>query len=43
MALPDWLDPLYTAEEMRAVDSWAIEQQGVPSLDLMEQAGIGLA
>src|SRR3954467_14035193 len=43
MALPDWLDPLYTAEEMRAVDRWAIEEQGGPSLDLMERAGIGLA
>jgi hydroxyethylthiazole kinase-like uncharacterized protein yjeF len=43
MALPDWLDPLYTAEEMRAVDAWAIEEQGVPSLDLMERAGVGLA
>src|SRR3954454_8458615 len=43
MALPDWLDPLYAAEEMRAVDEWAIEEQGVPSLDLMERAGIGLA
>jgi hydroxyethylthiazole kinase-like uncharacterized protein yjeF len=43
MALPHWLDPLYTAEEMRAVDKWAIEEQGVPSLNLMERAGIGLA
>src|SRR5436190_18454023 len=43
MALPDWLDPLYEAAEMRAVDGWAIEEQGVPSLDLMERAGIGLA
>jgi len=42
-ALPAWLDPLYEAEEMRAVDAWAIEEQGVPSLDLMERAGIGLA
>ena len=41
--LPDWLDPLYEADEMRAVDTWAIEQQGVPSLDLMERAGTGLA
>jgi len=40
---PDWLDPLYGAGEMRAVDAWAIEHQGVPSLDLMERAGIGLA
>ena len=43
MTLPDWLDPLYEAAEMRAVDAWAIEQQGVPSLDLMERAGVGLA
>src|SRR3954449_10787429 len=43
MALPDWVDPLYEAAEMRAVDKWAIEEQGVPSLDLMERAGIGLA
>src|SRR4051794_27979311 len=43
MALPEWLNPLYTAEEMRAVDKWAIEEQGVPSLDLMERAGVGLA
>ena len=28
---------------MRAVDAWAIEAQGVPSLDLMERAGTGLA
>src|SRR5205085_10749717 len=43
MALPDWLDPVYTAEEMRACDAWAIEEQGVSSLDLMERAGVGLA
>src|SRR3954468_20750102 len=43
MSLPDWVDPLYEAAEMRAVDQWAIEEQGVPSLDLMERAGIGLA
>ncbi|HLM09787.1 MAG TPA: NAD(P)H-hydrate dehydratase [Thermoleophilaceae bacterium] len=41
--LPDWLDPLYEAAEMRAVDAWAIEEQAVPSLDLMERAGLGLA
>ncbi|MEK6229171.1 MAG: NAD(P)H-hydrate dehydratase [Actinomycetota bacterium] len=41
--LPAWLDPLYEADEMRAVDAWAIEEQGVPSLDLMERAGTGLA
>ena len=38
-----WLDPLYEAAEMRAVDAWAIEERGVPSLDLMERAGAGLA
>ncbi|MEA2426619.1 MAG: ADP-dependent NAD(P)H-hydrate dehydratase / NAD(P)H-hydrate epimerase [Thermoleophilaceae bacterium] len=43
MALPDWLDPVYEAEEMRAVDAYAIEQRGVPSLDLMERAATGLA
>src|SRR3954469_23529535 len=41
--LPDWLDPLFEAAEMRAADAWAIEEQGVPSLDLMERAGVGLA
>jgi ADP-dependent NAD(P)H-hydrate dehydratase / NAD(P)H-hydrate epimerase len=43
MALPDWVDPLFTAEEMRAADSYAIEDAGVASLDLMERAGAGLA
>ena len=28
---------------MRATDRWAIEERGVPSLDLMERAGEGLA
>jgi len=42
-ALPDWLDPLFQAAEMRAADAWAIQEQGVPSLDLMERAGAGLA
>jgi ADP-dependent NAD(P)H-hydrate dehydratase / NAD(P)H-hydrate epimerase len=43
MTLPDWLDPLWEAGEMRAADTWAIEEAGVPSLDLMERAGEGLA
>ena len=43
MSLPDWLDPLYEAEEMRAADAWAIERRGIPGLDLMERAGVGLA
>jgi hydroxyethylthiazole kinase-like uncharacterized protein yjeF len=38
-----WLEPLYDAEGMRAVDSWAIEDQGVPSLELMEAAGAAVA
>jgi NAD(P)H-hydrate epimerase len=38
-----WLEPLPDAEMMRATDAWAIEEQGVPSLDLMERAGEGLA
>ena len=42
-ALPDWLDPVYEAAEMRAADAWAIEEQGVPEADLMERAGLGLA
>ena len=43
MTLPPWLDPLPVAEEMRETDRWAIEDRGVPSLDLMERAGAGLA
>ncbi|MGH2761339.1 MAG: NAD(P)H-hydrate dehydratase [Thermoleophilaceae bacterium] len=39
----DWLDPLYEAAEMRAADAWATEERAVPSLDLMERAGAGLA
>jgi NAD(P)H-hydrate epimerase len=41
--LPDWLTALPDAEGMRATDAWAIEQRGVPSLELMERAGAGLA
>ena len=28
---------------MRAVDAWAIQDRGIPSLDLMERAGVSLA
>jgi hydroxyethylthiazole kinase-like uncharacterized protein yjeF len=41
-ALPDWLTPLPDAQAMRAVDAWAIDEQGVPGLELMERAGTAL-
>jgi ADP-dependent NAD(P)H-hydrate dehydratase / NAD(P)H-hydrate epimerase len=37
------MEPLPTAEEMRAADRWAIDERRIPSLDLMERAGEGLA
>jgi hydroxyethylthiazole kinase-like uncharacterized protein yjeF len=43
MSLPRWLEPLLDAAQMRATDQWAIETKRVPSLDLMERAGEGLA
>jgi ADP-dependent NAD(P)H-hydrate dehydratase / NAD(P)H-hydrate epimerase len=41
--MESWLDPLYDADGMRAVDRWAIEEIGVPSLELMENAGGAVA
>jgi ADP-dependent NAD(P)H-hydrate dehydratase / NAD(P)H-hydrate epimerase len=41
--MESWLRPLYDAEQMRAVDSWAIEEMGTPSLELMEAAGRAVA
>lgn len=38
-----WLKPLFDAEGMRGVDRWAIEELGVPSLELMEAAGRAVA
>src|SRR4051812_16950836 len=34
-----WLEPALTADEMRALDRWAIEHERIPSLELMERAG----
>jgi NAD(P)H-hydrate epimerase len=41
--MESWLSPLYDAEGIRAVDRWAIEEQGIPGADLMEAAGRSLA
>ncbi len=41
--MESWLDPLYDAEGARAVDAWAIEEQGISSAQLMETAGTALA
>jgi ADP-dependent NAD(P)H-hydrate dehydratase / NAD(P)H-hydrate epimerase len=43
VGMEPWLSPLYDAEGIRAVDRWAIEEQGVPSAQLMEAAGTALA
>ena len=43
MSYPRWLEPLPDAQLMRATDAWAIEQKRIPSLELMERAGEGLA
>jgi hydroxyethylthiazole kinase-like uncharacterized protein yjeF len=43
MKLPDWLAPLPDAAEQRELDRWAIEVLGLPGVELMERAGIGLA
>ena len=39
----EWLEPLHDADGMRATDAWAITDQGVPSLQLMEAAGAALS
>ncbi len=42
-AVTAWLEPQYSAEQMRAIDRWAIEELGIPSLELMERAGEAVA
>jgi hydroxyethylthiazole kinase-like uncharacterized protein yjeF len=42
-ALPEWCVPLPDAAAMRAIDRWAIDEREVPSLELMERAGAGVA
>ncbi len=42
-SLPEWLDGLYDPDEMRAADSFAMEQRGILELELAEKAGAGLA
>ena len=41
--LPPWLTPLPDATAMRDVDRWAIDEQGVAGLELMERAGGAVA
>jgi NAD(P)H-hydrate epimerase len=41
--IPRWADPLYDASSMRAADAWAIDDQQIPSLELMELAGQAIA
>ncbi|HXO08491.1 MAG TPA: NAD(P)H-hydrate dehydratase [Solirubrobacteraceae bacterium] len=42
-AQPAWMTPLPDAEQQRATDQWAIEDRGIPGVELMERAGAGLA
>jgi hydroxyethylthiazole kinase-like uncharacterized protein yjeF len=41
--MESWLEPLHDAATMRATDAWAIDDQGVASLTLMEAAGHAVA
>jgi NAD(P)H-hydrate epimerase len=41
--MESWLSPLFDADGIRAIDRWAIEEQGIAEADLMEAAGMALA
>jgi hydroxyethylthiazole kinase-like uncharacterized protein yjeF len=43
VSLPPWLVGLPDPQRMRATDAWAIDERGIPGLELMERAGQGLA
>jgi hydroxyethylthiazole kinase-like uncharacterized protein yjeF len=42
-ALPPGLEPLLTPEQLGTTDAWAIDEHGIPGIELMERAGEGLA
>jgi hydroxyethylthiazole kinase-like uncharacterized protein yjeF len=41
--MESWLSPLFDADGIRAVDRWAIGEQGIAEAELMEAAGTALA
>src|SRR3954471_10898176 len=43
MSLPRWMAPLLEAGETKELDRWAMTERGIPSEQLMERAGEGLA
>src|SRR3954452_6263072 len=43
MSLPRWMEPLLEAGETKELDRWAMAERGIPSAQLMERAGEGLA